>query len=173
MNSGIRCGIRPCVGFSEARPQWPAGQRTEPAISDPTDRNPIPAASEAPAPAEEPPAEDLPVEDPPTEEPPVEEPPAEDPPAEAPPVEVPVEDPPLEEPPVEEIPVEDPPAEELPQEHIMQFFAFAHLPSHLQAISVPFAGLANRIVDTKKPVLKLHGRILCMVSYLLSRCDYE
>ena len=33
-------------------------------------------------------------------------------------------------------------------EHIMQFFAFAHLPEHLQAISKPFYDLANTIVET-------------------------
>ena len=33
-------------------------------------------------------------------------------------------------------------------EHIGQFFAFAHLPPHLQAISKPFADLADQIVAT-------------------------
>jgi len=33
-------------------------------------------------------------------------------------------------------------------EHIVQFFAFAHLPPHLQAISKPFADLADQIVAT-------------------------
>jgi hypothetical protein len=33
-------------------------------------------------------------------------------------------------------------------EHIVQFFAFAHLPPHLQAISKPFADLADQIVQT-------------------------
>lgn len=33
-------------------------------------------------------------------------------------------------------------------EHIMQFFAYQHLPQHLQAVSVPFATLAEVIVDT-------------------------
>ena len=32
-----------------------------------------------------------------------------------------------------------------PPEHIMQFFAYAHLPPHLQAISRPFAELAFSI----------------------------
>ena len=31
-------------------------------------------------------------------------------------------------------------------EHILQFFAFAHLPPHLQAISQPFADQADRIM---------------------------
>ncbi len=31
-------------------------------------------------------------------------------------------------------------------EHIMQFFAYAHLPAHLQAISQPFAEQADRIM---------------------------
>lgn len=31
-------------------------------------------------------------------------------------------------------------------EHIMQFFAYAHLPPHLQDVSRPFAELANEIV---------------------------
>ncbi len=33
-------------------------------------------------------------------------------------------------------------------EHIMQFFTFAHLPVHLQAVSVPFAQLAQQVVET-------------------------
>ena len=33
-------------------------------------------------------------------------------------------------------------------EPILQFFAFAHLPEHLQAISRPFGELANHIVGT-------------------------
>lgn len=33
-------------------------------------------------------------------------------------------------------------------EHIMQFFAFGHLPAHLQAVSQPFAELAQKIIDT-------------------------
>lgn len=31
-------------------------------------------------------------------------------------------------------------------EHIMQFFAYEHLPPHLQDVSKPFADLAERIV---------------------------
>lgn len=34
------------------------------------------------------------------------------------------------------------------QDHIMQFFAFAHLPPALQKVSASFAGLANEIVET-------------------------
>lgn len=33
-------------------------------------------------------------------------------------------------------------------EHIEQFFAYAHLPSHLQAVSKPFGELAAQIIDT-------------------------
>lgn len=33
-------------------------------------------------------------------------------------------------------------------EHILQFFAFSHLPAHLQGVSRPFSELAQRIVDT-------------------------
>ena len=55
MVSAGRCGTRPWVGFSDARPQWEAGSRTEPAISVPTETNPAPAATEAPAPADDPP----------------------------------------------------------------------------------------------------------------------
>lgn len=33
-------------------------------------------------------------------------------------------------------------------EHIMQFFAYAHLPSHLQEVSKPFGEMAQKIVDT-------------------------
>jgi len=32
-------------------------------------------------------------------------------------------------------------------EHILQFFAYAHLPAHLQAISKPFCELAHAIVE--------------------------
>lgn len=35
-----------------------------------------------------------------------------------------------------------------PIEHIMQFFAFEHLPPHLAEVSEPFATQAQRIVDT-------------------------
>ncbi len=35
-----------------------------------------------------------------------------------------------------------------PADHIMQFFAHAHLPPHLHAVSQPFALLAQEIVDT-------------------------
>lgn len=34
------------------------------------------------------------------------------------------------------------------QEHILQFFAYAHLPPHLQAVSKPFGDMAQQIVDT-------------------------
>ena len=34
------------------------------------------------------------------------------------------------------------------QEHILQFFVYAHLPERLQEISRPFAELADRIVST-------------------------
>ncbi len=33
-------------------------------------------------------------------------------------------------------------------EFLLQFFAFGHLPEHLQAISRPFSELAERIVGT-------------------------
>lgn len=33
-------------------------------------------------------------------------------------------------------------------EHIIQFFAYSHLPTHLQAVSKPFGELAQQIVDT-------------------------
>lgn len=32
------------------------------------------------------------------------------------------------------------------KEHIMQFFAFAHLPPHLQAVSKPFGELAETVL---------------------------
>ena len=35
-----------------------------------------------------------------------------------------------------------------PIEHIMQFFAHAHLPPHLAAISAPFGRLADDIIAT-------------------------
>lgn len=34
------------------------------------------------------------------------------------------------------------------QEHIMQFFAYEHLPQHLQERSKPFGDLARTLVDT-------------------------
>ena len=34
------------------------------------------------------------------------------------------------------------------REHILQFFAFAHLPQHLQDVSRPFGELAEQIVAT-------------------------
>jgi hypothetical protein len=33
------------------------------------------------------------------------------------------------------------------EEHIMQFFAYAHLPAHLQEISMAFSALANAVVE--------------------------
>lgn len=33
-------------------------------------------------------------------------------------------------------------------EHIIQFFAYEHLPAHLQDVSRPFGELAKAIVDT-------------------------
>jgi hypothetical protein len=38
------------------------------------------------------------------------------------------------------------PAPVPPPEHIMQFFAYAHLPPHLAAVSEPFARIAGMIV---------------------------
>lgn len=35
-----------------------------------------------------------------------------------------------------------------PTDRMMQFFAYAHLPAHLQEISKPFGDLAQHIVDT-------------------------
>lgn len=35
-----------------------------------------------------------------------------------------------------------------PTEHILQFFAYAHLPPHLQEVSKPFCEHAERIVST-------------------------
>jgi hypothetical protein len=42
-------------------------------------------------------------------------------------------------------PASAPPA---PTEHILQFFAFEHLPPHLQAVSAPFARLAGECIMT-------------------------
>ena len=39
-------------------------------------------------------------------------------------------------------------AEEIRQDHILQFFHYAHLPEALQARSKPFCELARRIIDT-------------------------
>lgn len=35
-----------------------------------------------------------------------------------------------------------------PPEHIIQFFAYEHLPPHLQAVSRPFGEMAKTIVET-------------------------
>lgn len=34
------------------------------------------------------------------------------------------------------------------KEYLLQFFAYSHLPEHLQAISKPFGELADKIVET-------------------------
>lgn len=34
------------------------------------------------------------------------------------------------------------------KDRMLQFFAYAHLPGHLQAVSKPFGDLAQQIVDT-------------------------
>lgn len=34
------------------------------------------------------------------------------------------------------------------REHILQFFAHAHLPPHLAAVSAPFGEMADRIIST-------------------------
>lgn len=34
------------------------------------------------------------------------------------------------------------------KEHILQFFAYGHLPPRLQAVSEPFGVLAQQIIDT-------------------------
>lgn len=34
------------------------------------------------------------------------------------------------------------------QEYLLQFFTYAHLPEHLQAISKPFCELAENMVET-------------------------
>lgn len=36
-------------------------------------------------------------------------------------------------------------------EHVMQFFAYTHLPPHLQEISAPFGELAAKIMNTLPP----------------------
>lgn len=36
----------------------------------------------------------------------------------------------------------------LMKDRMLQFFGYEHLPEHLQAVSKPFAELANRVVDT-------------------------
>lgn len=35
-----------------------------------------------------------------------------------------------------------------PKEHIEQFFAYEHLPAHLQAVSKPFGELAKQVIET-------------------------
>lgn len=39
-------------------------------------------------------------------------------------------------------------SEDTPKEPIMQFFAYAHLPEHLQAVSRPFCELAENVHAT-------------------------
>lgn len=39
-------------------------------------------------------------------------------------------------------------AQNQPQEHILQFFAYSHLPPHLQEVSGPFGTLAEAIIAT-------------------------
>lgn len=39
-------------------------------------------------------------------------------------------------------------ANQPPPEHIAQFFTYAHLPPHLQAVSRPFGELAQAILET-------------------------
>lgn len=34
------------------------------------------------------------------------------------------------------------------RDRMLQFFSYAHLPEHLQAVSAPFCELATQIVDT-------------------------
>jgi len=48
----------------------------------------------------------------------------------------------------DEVETETPAARSEPTEHILQFFAFAHLPPAMQEVSRPFGDLAQRIVDT-------------------------
>jgi hypothetical protein len=36
----------------------------------------------------------------------------------------------------------------MPGEHIMQFFAFSHLPEPLRVVSAPFGDLAKLVIDT-------------------------
>lgn len=38
-----------------------------------------------------------------------------------------------------------------PTEHVLQFFAYEHLPEHLQRISKPCADLAHEMADTLPP----------------------
>lgn len=38
-------------------------------------------------------------------------------------------------------------AKDAPGDHIMQFFAYEHLPPHLQAVSKPFADLARNLIE--------------------------
>lgn len=38
--------------------------------------------------------------------------------------------------------------ENVPQEYLLQFFAYKHLPEHLQEISKPFGELAEKICET-------------------------
>lgn len=42
---------------------------------------------------------------------------------------------------------EQPAPSPMPVEHIMQFFAYEHLPSHLQEISKPFGVLAEHVMS--------------------------
>ncbi len=44
-------------------------------------------------------------------------------------------------------------------EHILLFFAFAHLPPHLQAVSKPFCELAYAIAEGGNAVNSTHGDV--------------
>lgn len=46
-----------------------------------------------------------------------------------------------------------------PPEHILQFFAYAHLPPHLQLVSAPFCHLAHAIVGGDNQSDDLIGRV--------------
>lgn len=45
-------------------------------------------------------------------------------------------------------PTSYPPTPPAQPEHIIQFFAYEHLPPHLQAVSRPFGEMAKTIVET-------------------------
>lgn len=45
----------------------------------------------------------------------------------------------------------DAPKPEAPTEHILQFFAYQHLPPALAAVSRPFCELAKSLVDPEPP----------------------
>lgn len=55
------------------------------------------------------------------------------------------------------------------QEHIIQFFAYEHLPPHLQEVSRPFCELAKQLVDAEKGLPRNPERTVALRKLLESK----